>query len=1137
MKGDVRDTTVSIFLPVSVDESFYLSATTTIIKVAAFANIAPSFAFETTSEFSRAVPLPPAEICDNNMDDDGDGLIDCEDPDCANYTKGSIIAGDEFSCAVFDPEVIDITFSPHQDPRESIFYQWQKSIDGINWEDIANATAATYNPSTITETTLYRQQIKKHICHDWLVSNVVEKRLKLVATPAFTTTPNERELCSNTPYIFEAAKAGDGSQYEWNFGEFANPSTATGKGPHTVHFTKLADANSNNTNILLKVSQEGCADSTEMNYTLQPIIAIENINTSQPTSCGGTDGTIGVILNPAIDACIALSLDGGETYLPDNQLIVNNLAAGAYDLYLRYCDNDCVTNAGIVNLSDPAAIEANDDIVSGYCPGVLFKANVTNNDTLGDNPVFSIAVDANFGKVTIDENGQFTYLPIANACGMDQFSYKLCNGNTGCCATAIVEVVFGDNEEPTFGALPADITIGSDDEIPAPAIVNIFDNCPATILKFEETDNQGNLGCEKYNYTITRTWTASDQCGNVNSHTQTITVVDETAPDIFKIHNLPNGTKMIGGVMEFTSQHWKTVLLPYNFGDNPIIFTQLVTNNEATAATVRLRNITQNQFEIRLQEAAIDDSIHLKESVAWIALEAGTQVEDIQLQADTTSITHGWTTITFDQSFANIPLLFANMQTVKDAEAASIRNNGVNWNNGKLRIQEENSIDANLAHTAETVGYLAIDAQVIIKDEEGNIIGETGRKKVTHEWLTIELERTYNNPVIIANSLSIDDFDPATVRIANVTATSFDVRVEEWSYLDGNHLAETVGYLVLEGSLPLVQSTSFCEGNASPTDFTDQLIALDNTGQQLNIDFVERFDFTGTEHLTLRDWQAVDLCNNLGKATQIFACPGIAVKAKTTLYGALIGSEDPNLMRDDLRKAGLIPTTEPYTDLDYVHVGASEGVTLTEDLLEVEGKDAIVDWVFLELRSRLVKSEVLGTAVGLVQRDGDIISPRGDSLLVFPNAFQSNYFLSVRHRNHVCMLSEDTYNFTYTNVPKVDFTQLVTTDSLGGILEGTQLAMWPGDMNNDNLVIYQGPQNDLFPILLTILIDPENENHITNYVSKTYSVGDFNLDGRVIYQGPGNDRSLMLFNATLIHPNNTGFISNFIISNASKRGN
>ncbi|GEM_PF-5611839 len=1139
--GDVTQAEVTLLLPEGVLSNYHLAATTSIIKIAAFTNLVPELAFSTTSEFSESIPLPPAEICDNNLDDDGDGLIDCADPDCANFLEAGIIQGTEAACfRPFSPTIIHNVSTPTTDPRVTTFYQWQQSIDnGETWEDINRATTVSYFPALITQTTLYRRLVRKNTCNDWLASNVIEKIIKPtpIANIIALSTEKEAELCANVGYVFEAEAAGNLANYHWNFGKYANQPIATKQAPAAIIYTTPDALTDTLQSIILEVELDGCTNSDTTTHNIHPLLQINEVSITQPTICGGADGSIALSISGEANQCIAVSIDGGLTYLPDNQFTVNNLAAGAYPIFVRYCDLACPIDGGIINLSDPAAIRAKDDAINAFCPGVLFQGNVANNDTLGDDPVFSLAADAAHGRINLTQTGQFTYTPITNACGLDQFSYKVCNGNTGCCATAVVRITFGDDIAPTFGDLPIDITIGLDDEIPMPAMVTAFDNCPTTDLKFEETSTQNNTACGQYDYQITRTWIATDQCGNSTNHVQTISVVDETAPDIFRIHTLPNGKKMVAGVMEFTSEHWKTVHLPFEFVDNPILFTQLITNNEATAATVRLRNITQNQFEIRLQEAEIDDGIHTKEKVAWMAMETGEQTTAYHWQADVVPITHSWTTIPFRERFSNIPLLFANMQTTTDTDAAVVRNSSVNWTSGRLRIQEENSVDLNTVHFAEAVAYLAIDDIGNLSNQTGGIIGETGRVKTTNEWIKITLDNTYNNPVIIANSLSIDDFDPAMVRIQNVTNNSFEVRVEEWSYLDGEHRTETIGYLVIEGSLPLEKPNNFCDANSLQLDFSDELIALDNTGQILPITYDERISFTGTEQIIHRDWFATDLCGNTEVATQTIACPGIALKGKTILQGALIDSNEPNLMRDDLRKANLIPLVEPYTDLDrFEHVGASGGEVLKEDLLNIEGADAIVDWVLLELRSRLDKSHVVATAVGLVQRDGDIISNRGDSLIVFPSAIPSSYYVAVRHRNHICMLSNTTQIFTNNNVPILDFTNPITISMDAGTASEAALAMWAGDLNQDNQVIFQGPNNDIFYLFLAILLDPENTNAISNFVSQTYSAADFNLDGKVIYQGPNNDRSALLFNTILVHPDNDTYLSNYILQIIGKGG-
>jgi len=97
-------------------------------------------------------------------------------------------------------------------------------------------------------------------------------------------------------------------------------------------------------------------------------------------------------------------------------------------------------------------------------------------------------------------------------------------GNT-VSATQLVTVT--DTSAPTFSTVPANITVECD-VVPAPVAPTANDNCSGPITPvLNETRVDGNCPA---NYTLQRTWTATDECGNSNRVTQTVTVRDTMAP-------------------------------------------------------------------------------------------------------------------------------------------------------------------------------------------------------------------------------------------------------------------------------------------------------------------------------------------------------------------------------------------------------------------------------------------------------------------------------------------------------------------------------------------------------------------------------------------------------------------------------
>jgi hypothetical protein len=97
--------------------------------------------------------------------------------------------------------------------------------------------------------------------------------------------------------------------------------------------------------------------------------------------------------------------------------------------------------------------------------------------------------------------------------------------------------------------------------------------------------------------------------------------------------------------------------------------------------------------------------------------------------------------------------------------------------------------------------------------EEPSFALELGTILINDDWTRVKLTRQFANPVVVAGPLSYNDSDPGVVRIRNVDATGFDIRIQEWDYLDGYHAHETVHYIVMEeGSYTLGDGTQIESG-------------------------------------------------------------------------------------------------------------------------------------------------------------------------------------------------------------------------------------------------------------------------------------------------------------------------------------
>jgi hypothetical protein len=258
----------------------------------------------------------------------------------------------------------------------------------------------------------------------------------------------------------------------------------------------------------------------------------------------------------------------------------------------------------------------------------------------------------------------------------------------------------------------------------------------------------------------------------------------------------------------------------------------------------------------------------------------------------------------------------------------------------------------------------------------------------------------------------------------------------------------------------------------------------------------------------LRDW--LDPANTSTMALDGYDpngnSPTVSVRLKVMLQGPYVAWT--GMMSAALDDGALLPLTEPYTALGYVHVGGGGGETTIQDVLDVEGVNEVVDWVIVELRDKNAPSIVLASRSALLRRNGTVVDADGTSDVTFTDRPADQYYVAVRHRNHLGIM-------TATAQPLAPDAVLMDLSDgsvplLGGNaatkgINGTR-CMWSGDVNMDNVVRYTGAQNDRDPILFTV-----GGVNATATVSG-YAAEDVNLDGVVKYTGLGNDRDTMLLN-------------------------
>ena len=175
------------------------------------------------------------------------------------------------------------------------------------------------------------------------------------------------------------------------------------------------------------------------------------------------------------------------------------------------------------------------------------------------------------------------------------------------------------------------------------------------------------------------------------------------------VHDL-GGLAIEAGARPDTNHNWgPPQTLSAGFASIPVILSQVVTTNEATATAPRVRSVTTTEFRAKLNEEDAQDGTHLGETLHFVAFQPGDGFVDGRpfRVGFAGRINGNWSTATFGASYT-APVLFANMQEHRGATVVVVRYRSLLPSQFDVTIQEETSVDPDTSHPGNEVGWVVI---------------------------------------------------------------------------------------------------------------------------------------------------------------------------------------------------------------------------------------------------------------------------------------------------------------------------------------------------------------------------------------------------------------------------------------------